>query len=93
MLELQHKCSMPLGQALARFELHWDDAERDEQWCRRFTNEIGNIIQSKADATPGRPYRGDVWLSEQTEDARLDAILLQYDRRLACSRNSNVPAH
>ncbi|KAH6972694.1 hypothetical protein EDB80DRAFT_758054 [Ilyonectria destructans] len=79
--ELQHKCSMPLGQALARFELHWDDLLKEEQWCRRFTDNISDIIQSKADAAPDRPYRGDAWLDEQTEDARLDTILKEYDRR------------
>ena len=79
--ELQHECSMPLGQALARFELHWDDPEREEEWCRSFTDDISNIIQSKADEGPGRPYRGDVWLTEQTRDPRLDAILKGYDRR------------
>jgi hypothetical protein len=81
--ELQHECSMPLGQALARFELHWDDAEKEEQWCRSFTGTISSIIQSRADEVPDRPYRGDAWLLEQTRDARLDAILSDYDRRYA----------
>jgi len=59
--ELQQDCSMPLGQALARFELHWDSPEKEELWCRRFTDNISDIIQSKVDAGPGRPYRGDIW--------------------------------
>jgi len=79
--DLQHQCSMPLGQALARFELHWDDPKEEEQWCRRFTDIISSIFQSKTDMGPGRPYRGDVWLEEQARGARLDTILEEYDRR------------
>lgn len=71
---------MPLGQALARFEVHWDD-EKEEKWCRGFTENISSIFQSKEDPGPSRPYRGDVWLKDQTSDARLDEIFHQYDRR------------
>jgi hypothetical protein len=71
---------MPLGQALARFALHGDDPEKEEQWCHRSTDNISNIIQSKADAAPGRSNRGDMGLEEQVKDAMLDAILKEYDR-------------
>ncbi|TLD11542.1 hypothetical protein PspLS_11442 [Pyricularia sp. CBS 133598] len=80
MSELQKDCSMPLGQALARFEVHWDDA-KEETWCRDFTDNVRGILQSKKDHGPGRPYRGDAWLREQTGDERLDEIFQQYDRR------------
>uniref|UniRef100_L7JKZ7 FAD-binding PCMH-type domain-containing protein n=1 Tax=Pyricularia oryzae (strain P131) TaxID=1143193 RepID=L7JKZ7_PYRO1 len=79
-LDLQQDCSMPLGQALARFKVGWDD-EKEETWCRGFTERVSGIFQSKEDPGPGRPYRGDVWLKDQTNDARLDEIFQQYDRR------------
>jgi hypothetical protein len=82
MTELQHQCSMPLGQALARFEMHWDDPV-DEQWSREFTDKISRIMKSKSDSGPSRPYRGDIWLEEQGQDAALDAVLDRYDRRSA----------
>jgi len=81
MTELQRECAMPLGQALARFELHWDDPG-EEQWSRSFTDKVSRIMQSKGDPAPGRPYRGDIWLEEQGRDARLDGISAKYDRRL-----------
>ena len=52
-LELQPNCSMPLGQALARFELHWDNPQKEEQWCYRFMDNISNIIHSQEDVGPG----------------------------------------
>ena len=81
MSELQQDCCMPLGQALARFELHWDDPEKEERWCRQFTDDISDIIQSEEDNGPGRPYRGDIWLEEQATDGNLDRLLQKYDRR------------
>jgi FAD/FMN-containing dehydrogenase len=81
MTELQDTCSMPLGEALARFELHWDDAATDEAWSRNFTEMIRLILLSKQDARPPRPYRGDIWLPEQAYDPRLEAIATEYDRR------------
>lgn len=81
MLEMQESCAMPLGGALARFELHWDNPETESQWCHRFTDHVSRIIQTKADLGPSRPYRGDIWLAEQAKDNRLDAILHDYDRR------------
>lgn len=83
MTELREQCSMPLGSSLARFEVHWDRAGDEEAWCRRYIAQLYAIIRSKEDPAPGRPYRGDVWLTEQTIDARLDAILETYDRRYA----------
>ncbi|KAG9185030.1 hypothetical protein G6011_00021 [Alternaria panax] len=82
MTELQHQCSMPLGQALARFEMHWD-APEDERWSRSFTDRISGIMESKLDRGPSRPYRGDIWLKEQERDDTLEAILKSYDRRSA----------
>ena len=81
MSELQHDCSMPLGQALARFELHWDDPEKEENRCLQITDEISGIIRSEEDGGPGRPYRGDIWLEEQAVDKKLDEVLQKYDRR------------
>jgi hypothetical protein len=82
MTELQHQCSMPLGQALARFEMHWDDPA-DEQRSRTFTDRISGIMQSRLDRGPSRPYRGDIWQEEQGRDATLEAVLECYDRRSA----------
>jgi hypothetical protein len=82
MTELQHQCSLPLGQALARFEMHWDDPV-DEQWSREFTDESSRIMELKLDSGPSRPYRGDIWLEEQGRNAALDAVLDHYDRRSA----------
>jgi len=82
MTELQHQCSMPLGQALARFEMHWDDPA-EEQWSRTFTDRISGIMESKLDRGPSRPYRGDIWQEEQGRDATLEAVLKCYDRRSA----------
>lgn len=83
MTELQDTCSMPLGQALARFEVHWDERGpgSDEQWCRRFTDEISSVFRSKEDPGPERPYRGDIWLGEQANDPGLDRIREAYGRR------------
>jgi hypothetical protein len=80
MTELQHQCSMPLGQALACFEMHWDDPV-DEQGSREFTDRISRMIETKLDSGPSRPYRGDIWLEQQGRHAALDAIIDRYDRR------------
>lgn len=81
MLELQHECAMPLGEALARFELHWDDPDKDETWCRTLTDSVARIIRSSEDVRPGRPYRGDVWLDGPGRDPEMDAVLRKYNRR------------
>lgn len=81
MTELQKSCSMPLGEALARFELHWDDPETEEAWSRVFTDKVHSILLSRQDPKPGRPYRGDIWLPEHARDSRLEAICEAYDRR------------
>jgi hypothetical protein len=80
MTELQHQCSTSLGQAIARFELHWDDP-KDEQWSRQFTDRISAAMEPKIDRILERPYRGDSWLKEQGNDDKLDAICEAYDRR------------
>ncbi|KFG84176.1 FAD/FMN-dependent dehydrogenase [Metarhizium anisopliae] len=79
--ELQDQCAMPLGEALARFELHWDDDAKERRWSERFTAKISEILRSVEDPSPGRPYRGDVWIEGQDRDATLDAIFKIYDRR------------
>lgn len=71
---------MPLGRALARFVLHWDEAE-DEEWSRGFTDGVLGIIRSHADGSVSRPYRGDIWLASQAGDKELDRIAQLYDRR------------
>ncbi|EFZ03021.2 FAD-binding protein [Metarhizium robertsii ARSEF 23] len=81
MNELQDQCAMPLGEALARFELHWDDDAKERRWSERFTAKISEILRSVEDPSPGRPYRGDVWIEGQDRDATLDAIFKIYDRR------------
>ena len=78
MTELQDSCSMPLGEALARFELHWDDPESEEVWSREFTDRVHSILLSKRDPGPERPYRGDIWQHEQAYDPRLEAIRKAY---------------
>ncbi|KAF2827315.1 FAD linked oxidase [Ophiobolus disseminans] len=82
MTELQHQCSMPLGEVLARFEMHWDLPEHEKP-SRRFTDRISSILQSKKDQGVDRPYRGDIWLEEQGRDVVLDAIREDYDCRIA----------
>ncbi|KAH8846612.1 hypothetical protein MCOR27_003820 [Pyricularia oryzae] len=83
MTDMQASCSMPLGSALARFELHWDDPEEDERWSRRFTDKVLGVMGSVADPSVSRPYRGDIWLASQARDAELDRIFKLYDRRFA----------
>lgn len=80
MTELKEVCSMPLGEALGRFELHWDDPATEETWSRDFTAKVHSILMSKQDPGPGRPYRGDIWLPEQAHDERLETIRKVYGR-------------
>lgn len=79
--ELAHTCAMPLGEALARFEVHWDDPSTEAAWCQSFIDKIAEIIGAQQDPRPARPYRGDIWLAEQASDAPLDAVLHRYNRR------------
>jgi hypothetical protein len=86
MTELQDTCAMPLGQALSRFELHWDDLE-EEDACEDFTSQVSEIMETYEDGRPGRPYRGDIWQGDQaySENDPLKAILSVYDRRCLSS--------
>ncbi|KAF4119896.1 FAD/FMN-containing dehydrogenase [Geosmithia morbida] len=71
-------CAMPLGDAIARFEQHWDEPEHEAP-CRQFTSTISDIIQTKHDPRPARPYRGDIWDAEKAEDEVLadeDSIIV-----------------
>lgn len=80
--QLRDECAMPLGEALARFEIHWDRAgTEDEAWSKRFIEGVYAILRTAEDPGPGRPYRGDIWRADQASDARLDAVLARYDRR------------
>ncbi len=79
--ELAATCSMPLGEALARFEVHWDQPGADAEWSEAFVRKIAAIFASRRDPVPGRPYRGDIWLQEQASDEHLAAVLRRYDRR------------
>lgn len=81
MNDLQGQCAMPLGEALGRFELHWDDGVKEREWSERFTDRVSEILRSVEDPLPGRPYRGDVWAEGQDADPRLDTIFEEYDRR------------
>ncbi|KAL8366509.1 hypothetical protein RB595_005007 [Gaeumannomyces hyphopodioides] len=82
MSELQRDCSMPLGRALARFELHWDEAGgEEERWARAFTDGVLAVMREHEDRDVPRPYRGDIWLPEQAGDEELDHIARLYDRR------------
>ena len=74
MTELQHVCSMPLGQALPRFEMHWNKPE-EELYARAFTERFEDIIKRGEDPGPGRPYRGDIWRGKQGSDTTLDTTL------------------
>jgi FAD/FMN-containing dehydrogenase len=80
--ELASTCSMPLGEALARFEVHWDQPGADAEWSEAFVQRIGAILSRYRDPVPSRPYRGDIWLADQASDEQLDAVLRRYDRRL-----------
>lgn len=82
MTERQDACAMPLGQALSRFELHWDDPEEKDA-CENFTCQISKIMKTYEDRTPGRQYRGDIWQADQAYSANdpLKATLGVYDRR------------
>lgn len=79
--EMRNRCAMPLGEALARFEQHWDDPKTEESWCRAFTAGIETTLQNYQDVAPFRPYRGDIWLPEQADDPRLTQIRSRYDTR------------
>ncbi|KAL8396427.1 hypothetical protein RB594_004646 [Gaeumannomyces avenae] len=82
MSELQADCSMPLGRALARFELHWDEpGGEEERWARGFTDGVLDVMREHEDRDVPRPYRGDIWLAEQAGDEELDRIARLYDRR------------
>lgn len=76
----QDRCAMPLGQALSRFEMHWDKPE-EEEWAHEFTDRISAILLRHEDPAPGRTYRGDIWRPEQAQDPALDRIREDYDRR------------
>lgn len=76
----QNRCSMPLGQALARFELHWDE-QRDEEWCRAFTRKVEDVLEENRDEGVERPYRGDIWKEEQAWDGGLEGVKRKWDRR------------
>lgn len=82
-------CAMPIGEALARFEAHWDEPGPDEAWSRALTERVYESILQSRDPEPGRPYRGDIWLSAQGDDPRLDAIRAKHDRRAPCSPLGN----
>ena len=73
---------MPVGRALSRFELHWDTLE-EEKWSRDFTDIIERIMEARRDPKCHRPYRGDVWKTEQAVDATgfLDTVLKKYESR------------
>ena len=83
MNDLQSQGAMPLGQALGRFELHWDDDEKEREWAEKFTQRSSKAFQSVEDTLPGRPYRGDIWIQGQDADAPLDTIRRGYDRRFS----------
>ncbi|WP_430408471.1 FAD-binding oxidoreductase [Kordia sp.] len=72
--------SMRLGEVLTRYELHWDDEsnEEDKKWAKKFTDEIYTIMLSKEDKSPGRVYRGDIWLHEQAFDEDLEKVKKKY---------------
>lgn len=78
--ELRDHCAMPLGSALARFEVHWDDTGAGS-WSERFVAHVDALLRAHEDPVPGRPYRGDAWRVDQTRGPELDAILARYDRR------------
>ena len=86
MTERQNACAMPLGHALSRFELHWDDPA-EKASCEEFTSQIVKIMEIYEDRKPGRPYRGDIWQADQaySEKDPLKAILSVYDRRCLSS--------
>jgi hypothetical protein len=68
----QQTWSMPVGQALARFAIHWDDPEEVEAgWYEYLTQNILAIFQERADQEVYKPCRGDVWLRKQEEDEKL----------------------
>ncbi|KID91468.1 FAD/FMN-dependent dehydrogenase [Metarhizium guizhouense ARSEF 977] len=81
-LRRQHDCAMPLGSALARFEVHWDhEHEADE--CRGFAATVADVLRCHQDPGVDRPFRGDIWRPDQaySEDDGLHAISRRFDRR------------
>ncbi|EFY96887.2 FAD/FMN-binding dehydrogenase [Metarhizium robertsii] len=81
-LRRQRDCAMPLGRALARFEVHWDhEHEADE--CRAFAATVADVLRRHRDAGVDRPFRGDIWRPDQaySEDDGLHAISRRFDRR------------
>lgn len=90
--ELQDQCSMPLGQALARFEMHWD-LKDEEEYARMFTDQIACLMELRKDQGPSRPYRGDIWLAEQGRDPVLDEIRHEYNGSVSrCDRGASSDA-
>ncbi|EFY91082.1 hypothetical protein J3459_011524 [Metarhizium acridum] len=81
-LRRQRDCAMPLGRALARFELHWDH-EQDADECRTFAGTVSDVLRSQEDAGVDRPFRGDIWRQDQaySEHDCLHAISRRFDRR------------
>ncbi|KJK74308.1 hypothetical protein H634G_10454 [Metarhizium anisopliae BRIP 53293] len=81
-LRRQRDCAMPLGRALARFEVHWDhEHEADE--CRAFAATVADVLRRHRDAGVDRPFRGDIWRPDQaySEGDGLHAISRRFDRR------------
>ena len=63
--ENQSICSMPLGEAVARFEIHWDEPDfEDDIWISSFSDRMYALLRTKENQKARRPPRGDIWLAE-----------------------------
>lgn len=74
-------CAMPRGNALARYEHHWDNPSAEEKQCRDLTDTISGIFEKWEDVVPHMPYHGDIWKADQRKDIMLDHILAKHDTR------------
>ena len=86
-LRRQRECAMPIGKALARFEVHWDQEDEADS-CRSLAGAVQDVLRPHEDARIDRPFRGDIWRQDQahSKNDSLHTILSQYDRRWGWKR-------
>ena len=80
MKQKQTETAMPLGYAMARFEVHWNQQE-EAMSAKNFTRQIYEIIKKAQDCSISRPYRGDIWKASQKQDSDLQIIFKKYNKR------------
>lgn len=77
-LELAETGALPIGEVLARVEIHWDDADPDEAWCETFAERVRGLVTGYEDRRLEHPERGDAWLPSPEDDVWLGTIAARY---------------